>query len=66
MAPAAKPVVAQEPVKIAPEPAANPATASTAIPVKVVPRRWEQLEMFAVSRTETRMTFDDDDEDCPY
>lgn len=71
--PAAKPVtetavVAQEPAKVTPAPIAKPATASTtmpAIPVKLVSRRWEQLDLFGGSRVETR-AFGGDDEDCPY
>lgn len=72
--PASKPIVeaaviAQEPAKVTPASVAKPATASMAtpaIPVKLVPRRWEQLEMFA-PKTETRArSFGDDSEDCPY
>ena len=75
VAPVAKPVmespvVAEEPAKVTPTPVAKPvamSTATPAVPVKLVPRRWEQLEMFGVSRVETRArSFGDDDEDCPY
>lgn len=63
-------VVAQEPAKVASEPIAKPAAASTvttAIPVKLVPRRWEQLDLFGQKHVETRaQSFGDDAEDCPY
>jgi IS1 family transposase len=73
VAPAAKlvveePVVAQESTKATSAPVAKPATASTTtIPaVKLVPRRWEQLDLFG-GKVETRARLSwDDDEDCPY
>lgn len=72
--PAAKPVevapvITQEPAKATSTPVAKPATASTVtttIPVKFMPRRWEQLEMFGGNRSQTRAFGGDDVEDCPY
>jgi len=65
-----KPVIAQEPIKATLSPIAKPAMASTTmqtIPVKLVQRRWEQLDLFGWSRVETRARASwDDDEDCPY
>jgi hypothetical protein len=73
VAPAAKPVVEslvmQESVRVTPASIAKPATApttTTAIPVKLVARRWEQLDLFGGNRTETRASYGDDSEDCPY
>jgi hypothetical protein len=71
--PAAKPVVEtpiveKEPAKVTSAPVAKPVTASTvttAIPVKLVPKRWEQLDLFGGNRTELRAVAGDD-EDCPY
>ena len=60
------PVVAQEPAKAMPAPMAKPATASTAAPLKLAPRRWEQLDLFGGNRAETRARSFDDSEDCPY
>ena len=72
--PAAKPVVetpvVEEPARTTPAPLAKPATASTsttAIPVKLVPTRWEQLDIFAPKSVETRArSFNEDPDDCPY
>lgn len=62
-------IVVQEPAGGTPAAVAKPATASTttaAVLVKLVPRGWEQLEMFAQKRIETRVNLADDTEDCPY
>jgi hypothetical protein len=67
--PTTKPIVAQEPAKVTPAPVAKPVTASTttaAIPVKLVPKRWEQLDLFGERRGETGARAFVDDEDCPY
>jgi len=71
--PAVKPVVeslviAEEPAKATPAPAkpAAGSTSTTAIPIKLVPRRWEQLDLFGGTRQETRAFGSDDLDDCPY
>lgn len=75
VAPAAKPVVespavVQESATVTPAPGAKSATASTATtasPVKLVPKRWEQLDLFGGNRVETlAQSLGDDSEDCPY
>lgn len=72
--PAAKPVVeapvVQEPARVTSMPVAKSVAASTvttAIPVKLVPRRWEQMDLFGGKvEPQARASWGDDGEDCPY
>jgi hypothetical protein len=57
------PVVAQEPAKTLP-PATKPTTATNAvitIPVKLVPKRWEQMDLFGGKQCEKRMNWRGDE-----
>jgi len=62
------PVVTRELAKVIPAHVTKSATSSTAtiaIPVKLAPKRWEQMDLFGGDRVKTRSDENDED-DCLY